>query len=197
MAKKVDDDSADKPNTFDPKRVEKIVNKIEHEHEGLLTERMSYMGKCRPYRERIGQHYEEGIGFGIPKAVLKAKIKERALLRQIDGIPDDFEDDERETYEQLSQALGEYADTPLGKAAMGAKAEEDAKPKAVRGRPRKTPLSSSDPGGTEGAEAAGDEEPDIRSDAQKLVEREREEEAARVAAENADKLNAGISQLPH
>jgi hypothetical protein len=49
---------------------------------------------------------------------LKAKIKERDLLRKVDGLTSDLEDDERSEYQMLIEKLGEFADTPLGAAAL-------------------------------------------------------------------------------
>ena len=148
MAAKIE--AEDGKNTFDPKRVEKIIGKIEREHEGLISEQASYRGKCRPYRERISAAYEEGVAFGIPKGVLKAKVRERDLQRKIDAIPGAFEDDEKDTFEQLTQALGAFGELPLGRAAINTAAKAEGRPiieepaadKPKRGRPKKVAPST-------------------------------------------------------
>jgi hypothetical protein len=66
----------------------------------------------------VADQYDHASDQGISKKLLKTKIKERDLERKIDGLTVDLEDDERSEYEMLSEKLGEFADTPLGAAAM-------------------------------------------------------------------------------
>ena len=62
--------------------------------------------------------YDHASDQGISKKLLKIKIKERDLERKIDGVTEDLEADERSEYQMLSEKLGDFADTPLGAAAM-------------------------------------------------------------------------------
>lgn len=39
-------------------------------------------------------------------------------MRKVDGLTSDLEDDERSEYQMLIEKLGEFADTPLGAAAL-------------------------------------------------------------------------------
>ncbi len=66
----------------------------------------------------VADKYDHAGDQGISKKLLKAKIKERDLERKIDGIIEDFEDDERNEYQMLTEKLGEFANTPLGAAAL-------------------------------------------------------------------------------
>ncbi len=66
----------------------------------------------------VADQYDHASDQGISKKLLKTKIKERDLERKIDDLTVDLEDDERNEYEMLSEKLGEFADTPLGAAAM-------------------------------------------------------------------------------
>ena len=62
--------------------------------------------------------YETAADQGISKKILKKIIKERELERKIAGIHADLEDDERSEFEMLTEKLGEFANTPLGGAAL-------------------------------------------------------------------------------
>jgi hypothetical protein len=103
--------------------VQAAVEAIEKLDGDLLSEKMAYMNRCKIIRKMKADKYDHASDQGISKKLLKKKIKERDLERKIDGITEDLEDDERSEYQMLTEKLGEFADTPLGQAAM-AKAEK-------------------------------------------------------------------------
>lgn len=94
------------------------INAIERLDQELLTEKMAYMARCKKIRTRKSEQYDHASDQGISRKLLKKKITERGYQRKIDAICDDLEQDERSEYEMLSEKLGEFADTPLGAAAM-------------------------------------------------------------------------------
>jgi hypothetical protein len=96
------------------------VEAIERLHGDLLTEKMTYMKKCKDIRKIVADEYETASNRGISKKLLKTKVKERDLERKIDDLTADLEDDERSEYQMLSEKLGEFGDTPLGAAALRA-----------------------------------------------------------------------------
>jgi hypothetical protein len=49
---------------------------------------------------------------------VKPPSRGRGYHRKIDWLIEDLEEDERSEYDMLSEKLGEFADTPLGAAAM-------------------------------------------------------------------------------
>ena len=51
---------------------------------------------------------------------LKKIVKERELERKILAVTADLEDDEKSEHEMLVEKLGEFANTPLGHAAIAA-----------------------------------------------------------------------------
>ena len=89
--------------------------------------------------------------------MLKATIKQRELQRKIEGIPEKFEDETRETFDMVCQALGDFGDLPLGHAAKERAAKAEGKsvppaaeePKRPRGRPRKAPSPDAAPASAE------------------------------------------------
>lgn len=98
--------------------VQKSVGDIELAHAELLRERGIYMQKCRKIREAIANDYEQAADHGISKKLLKKVVKERELERRIAGLTDDLEPDEINEHQMLLEKLGEFANTPLGSAAL-------------------------------------------------------------------------------
>jgi hypothetical protein len=100
--------------------VQAAVASIEKQYEKLGTGRGVYMNKCKRIREVMAGDYDEANKRGISKKLLKKIIKERELERKISAITDGLEDDGRSELDMLMEKLGEFANTPLGKAAMAA-----------------------------------------------------------------------------
>jgi hypothetical protein len=106
--------------------VQEAVSAIEALHGELNSAKGAYMKQCKGIRDRVADEYESASNRGISKKLLKKKIKERDLLRKVDGLITDLEEDERSEYDMLSEKLGEFADTPLGAAALAAAKPESA-----------------------------------------------------------------------
>ena len=105
-------------NTPSEDDVQAAVKNIEQCYTELATERGKYMVKCRRIREDMGTDYDKAADKGISKKLLKKIIKERELERRIAGLTDGLEDDEKSEHQMLMEKLGEFANTPLGKAAL-------------------------------------------------------------------------------
>lgn len=152
-------------NGFDSTIVQRFVKEIEKHKETLLSYQGSYMKQCREVRDMIKKSKELAKGEGIPTKQLNALLKERDLLRKLEGIREDFEDQEDlETYDQIKEALGDFGLSPLGQAVLAAKAAE-------------------------AANAPADDEADVRP------RHLREKEAAREARENGERVMRGIRPL--
>jgi hypothetical protein len=107
-----------KDNSPEEEDVRAAVSNIEQCFTELASERGSYMSKCRRIRDTMASHYDEAANKGIAKKLLKKIVKERELERKIDALTIDLEPDERSELEMLVEKLGEFANTPLGQAAM-------------------------------------------------------------------------------
>lgn len=98
------------------------MNEVLHEIEGcladLLSERGAYMNRCRAIRERITAAYDQAKDAGLPRKALKTLVKNREAVRKIEERIAALEEDEAANYAALQAALGDFADTPLGEAAM-------------------------------------------------------------------------------
>lgn len=109
---------ANEKNAPSDNDVQSAVANIEQGHGELLRERGIYMQKCRKIREGIANDYEQAADHGISKKLLKKVVKERELERRIAGLTDDLEPDEINEHQMLLEKLGEFANTPLGSAAL-------------------------------------------------------------------------------
>jgi hypothetical protein len=105
-------------NEPDAEVTRRAVKEIEEHYIELLTERGSYMQRCRSIRDRIKGVYESAAESGVPRKELRGVIKQRALLRRADAVPEQFEPDQRELFELLKSQLGDFGQTPLGQAAL-------------------------------------------------------------------------------
>lgn len=121
---------ANEKNAPDDTDVQKAVTDIEAGYGELLRERGKYMQICRKIREGIAADFDHAADKGINKKLLKAIVKERDLERKIAGLTDDFEPDEISEHQMLLEKLGEFANTPLGSAALQ-RAEARSKTAAV------------------------------------------------------------------
>ncbi len=98
-------------NGFDPDQSKNFVERIINLH----TELESESGRIR---SEIKDVYDEAKGAGIPKKLMKAAIKKlRAKEREKSNLAE-LESDYPGQFEKLMTALGEYANTPLGAAAV-------------------------------------------------------------------------------
>lgn len=114
MAKKANENT-NAPSEDD---VQQAVANIEQNYADLLRERGIYMNKCRGIRQRMSGDYDTASEKGISKKLLKKIVKSRDLERKIMAVTEDLEPDEMSEHQMLVEKLGEFANTPLGKAAL-------------------------------------------------------------------------------
>lgn len=72
---------------------------------------------CAPHREDLKQIKKEANEAGFPAKELNTLIKKHRLEHQIEHIADEFDDEQKERFEDMLHALGELKDLPLGEAA--------------------------------------------------------------------------------
>ena len=94
------------------------VQEIEQCHADLLTEKMQSMQRNKRIRAVMADHYASAQNLGIQKKLLRKIIKGRKLERDFVALKDDLEADEVSELAMLQEKLGEFANTPLGRAAV-------------------------------------------------------------------------------
>jgi uncharacterized protein (UPF0335 family) len=115
---------ANQGNGFDSAVLGDIVDRIEREFGELLKLRSDYMNRCQIPRGRIKDIYAEAKESGIPRKELRLVVEERESTRKLAAKFAELEADEQATVEMIRDALGPFADTPLGAAALK-RAESD------------------------------------------------------------------------
>lgn len=112
-------------NGFDATVLKRFVTDIERHHETIASYKGEHAQRVKSVQELITEVFDRAKDAGIPRKELKAVIKERRLLVQIENIREDLEEDQQETLDQIKHALGMLSDLPLGDAAMKRSAAVD------------------------------------------------------------------------
>lgn len=121
MGRKKKDDARAGRNGFDPADVERRVSAFENVQGDIDQIMADARAECQPHRDDLKQIKKDAAEQGhIPKKVFAAKLRERRLKRQADAIRKKLDMADQGTFDQLSSALGELRDLPLGEAALGA-----------------------------------------------------------------------------
>lgn len=95
-----------------------FVDKFEELEKEVLREKMSYMERCRRIRSQQKDLLDDAKSQGLPKNVLKSVVKAREYDRKAEALMEELEDDAAQIFKDIRQALGDYADLPLGQAAV-------------------------------------------------------------------------------
>lgn len=105
-------------NGFDATILKRFVGEIEKHHYQIASYKGEHAQRVKSVQEMISDIYDRAKDSGIPKKQLKAVIRERDLLKKIEGLREDMEDEQAETFDQIKHALGMLADLPLGATAL-------------------------------------------------------------------------------
>ncbi len=103
-------------NDFDPKVVNGLLGKIDGFDVDLMSERSSYMSKCRNIRESIKAVYDEAKVQGVPGKELRVLVKIRSNERKNAALYGELEADQQQTLAMLA-ATEKVADLPLWRSA--------------------------------------------------------------------------------
>ena len=112
-------------NAIDPTTARRFVGEIDRCEAELLTLRGEYMARCKGVRERMKDWKEQAATAGIPRSGLNFLLKRRKIEEKLKSLEADAEPEIVETADMIRDALGDFADLPLGGAAVAAAEEED------------------------------------------------------------------------
>ncbi|MGO4672956.1 hypothetical protein AB4Z40_08660 [Bosea sp. 2YAB26] len=105
-------------NGFDAVVLQRFVTDIERHHDTIASYKGEHAQRVKSVQELIGEVFDRAKDAGIPRKELKAVIKERRLLVQIENLREELEEDQAETFDQIKHALGMLSDLPLGEVAL-------------------------------------------------------------------------------
>jgi hypothetical protein len=105
-------------NGYDREVIAALVARIDKLDDELLTLRGEYMAACKGPRSRIkdvmAEAREAEVNMTAFRELLHSHRDDRKRQARIDAL----EADDRDAYELLEEALGEFGDTELGRAAL-------------------------------------------------------------------------------
>lgn len=99
-------------------QIARVVSEIEEQEAEILSLRMSYLADAKQVREQIKDTYQDAADAGFNKKGLKAKIKQRGYLRKARAVENNLDEAAMAALELYTEKLGDFAGTPLGKAAV-------------------------------------------------------------------------------
>lgn len=118
-------------NGISAEKAKPYLDRIENLFGQLASLRGTYMAEAKVFRQDIKEIYSEAKSNGIPARALKGLVRYRELERKQRELSAGLDIDESAAFEQLVDALGEFAETPLGQAAQSSLKEVIAKGDAI------------------------------------------------------------------
>lgn len=107
-------------NGYDKVMTQEFVDHIE-ECQATIDEIMqAARDKCAPIREDINGIKKDAHEKGLPRRELNAVLSKRRALAKADAIREKLSDEQKDSFDQIEQALGMLSDLPLGIAAIEA-----------------------------------------------------------------------------
>jgi hypothetical protein len=111
-------------NEINAEMAKRFFGEVRRTYDDEETRRASFRGDMSAIKSRRDDVYERAESAGVPKKLLKARIRQwledvrikQAQDRRAAQIPEDLDD--RALFDALCEALGEFKDTPLGEAAL-------------------------------------------------------------------------------
>jgi hypothetical protein len=103
---------ANQTNDYDPHVVNSILGKIDGFDRDLMSERGSYMSKCRSIRESMRAVYDDAKAAGIPTKELRTLVKIRHNERKNSELFAELEGEQQDNLARLA-ATEKVKDLPL------------------------------------------------------------------------------------
>ena len=105
-------------NGYDGDQLGRFLDQIDRIDDELMTLKGEYMAACKGPRSRIkdvlAQVREADVNMTAFREALTDHRNERKRQARLDAL----EADDRDAYELIAEALGDYGETPLGEAAL-------------------------------------------------------------------------------
>ena len=78
----------------------------------------AHLERCRKIRQEQKELLDDAKSQGVTKQVVRSVVKARALQSKIAALEENLEDDDRQLFKGIREVLGDFADSPLGVAAV-------------------------------------------------------------------------------
>lgn len=100
-------------------QINKYLGEIDKADDKLIELKVDHMQACKGPRGRIRNMMKEARESGVNMEALRLIIAAHRRDREIQRRIDELEDDDRDEFETMEQALGAFGETELGQAALG------------------------------------------------------------------------------
>lgn len=107
-------------NGFNVELLKGFIGRVENLEEEIASTMGTAMREVKTLRDDIKEVLTEAKDNGIPIRALKAELKLRKLDREKNKVVAGLEQDDADTLELIQEALGDFASSPLGAAALKA-----------------------------------------------------------------------------
>ena len=113
-------------NSLDKKQIAKIFKDIDAADEELAKLQSEHMIKCKQPRKKIRDARKDAKGLGLDMTAFAVAIKNWRDRQRIEHRRAELEPGEQAALDGIMAALGDYASTELGAAAIRKAADADA-----------------------------------------------------------------------
>jgi hypothetical protein len=113
-------------NSLDKAQIRKIFKDIDEADAELESLKSAYMTRCKRPRKKIRDARKRAKGLDLDMAAFAVAIKDRRAEHRIEARRRGLEPGEAQALDAIMAALGDYASTDLGKAALRQAAGADA-----------------------------------------------------------------------
>lgn len=104
--------------TFDGAALAEMLTTIAAAEARIKKRQEDASKRSEPDRKTIKDAKKELVDSGYPSRELALVIKKHKLEHTLENIDEQLDDDGKDTFAGMVEALGSYADTPLGRAAL-------------------------------------------------------------------------------
>ena len=105
-------------NRASPSEAASFVDKFDELEKEIASERGIFMSKCKAIREKQKELLDDAKSQGVAKKLVKSIVAAREHEAKAKALRDDLEDEDRKFFVDIRKALGDFADSPLGAAAV-------------------------------------------------------------------------------
>lgn len=105
-------------NRATPSEAASFVDQYEALEKELASERGSFMAKCKAIRDRQKELLDDAKSQGVAKKLVKSIVGARDYEAKAKALRDELEKEDQDYFVDIRKALGDFADSPLGAAAV-------------------------------------------------------------------------------
>jgi hypothetical protein len=112
-------------NGYDSDELKSYLDSIDAEDEKLLSLQSDYMNLCKGPRGRIRETIATAKEAGVNMVAFRMVLEKHRMAKRHQRHVEELEADDGNSYQKMLDALGVFADTPLGVAALDKAAKGD------------------------------------------------------------------------